>query len=651
MLFWVAALAASLAWNWYQVNQTVFNLARVEAQSHFEKDLVYRRWAAMKGGIYVPPTESTPPNPYLAFLPERDITTSDGKRLTLVNPAYMTRQVHDLAATQYGVQGHITSLKPLRPANLPDDWEKQALLAFEKGTQEVVALETMAGKPYLRYMHAMKTEAVCLKCHASQGYQVGDVRGGISVTVPFTPYLAIASAHHRSLLLGHLGIGLLGLAVLGLGGRRLQRSEGLLRQSVTESRLLAERDDLLLSSLGEGVYGVDNAGRCIFINPAALAMLAMREADVIGRDQHQLFHSRKWDGSAYPHAECPIHLTLVDGQQRRQEDAFLRGGQLFPVYLIVTPMRRDDAIVGAVVVFQDISERKKAELEYKTILQTATDGYLLIDLAGRLLDTNDAYCDMLGYSRSELLRLRLADIEADESPAESLHHIQEIRGRGHALFETRHRRKNGGVIDVEVSTTYLDTQGGAMIAFVRDITERKQTELQIRQLAYYDTLTNLPNRRLMLDRFGHALTQARRFKRSLAVMFLDLDHFKQINDTLGHDAGDELLKQVAKRLLACVRAGDTVARPGGDEFVILLAEIARPQDAELVADKVIASFKEALPVQGRMIQTTTSIGIAVYPVDGPDDMQELMKKADLAMYEAKEAGRNKYRFFREDDAV
>ncbi|MDD4879997.1 MAG: diguanylate cyclase [Gallionellaceae bacterium] len=651
MFFWLAVLAASLLWNWHQVDVSVRELARTVAKSHFEKDLLFRRWVAMHGGVYVPPTAATPPNPHLAFLKARDVITTTGQMLTLVNPAYMTRQVYELAASENGVQGHITSLKPLRPENRPDAWERQVLLAFESGAKEMATLETVAGQPYLRYMHGMITEAPCLKCHEAQGYKVGDVRGGISVTVPFAPYVRIAEAQHRSLLLGHLGIGFLGLAGLWLGGSRLRRSEERMQQSIDDAELLAAKEDLLLASLGEGVYGVDRGGKCIFINPAALAMLGLAKEAVIGRDQHVLFHSRRLDGAPYPHEQCPVYQTLQDGRLRKTEDAFLRDDQLFPVYLSVTPMLNNDAIVGAVVVFQDLSERKQAELEYKTILQTATDGYLIVDAEGRFLDSNDAYCAMLGYDRSELLRMRVVDVDAIESPEEQRHHTEEIRSQGHVLFESRRRRKDGRIIDVEISATYLDIKGGLLIAFIRDISERKQTEQQIRQLAYYDTLTNLPNRRLLLDRFDHALVQARRFQRSLAVMFLDLDRFKQVNDTLGHEAGDELLKQVAKRLLACVRAGDTVARPGGDEFVILLAEIAQPQDAALVAEKVLASFAEPVPVQGKMIRITTSIGIAVYPIKGPDDIQELMKKADLAMYEAKEAGRNGYRFFDEAPAA
>lgn len=178
-----------------------------------------------------------------------------------------------------------------------------------------------------------------------------------------------------------------------------------------------------------------------------------------------------------------------------------------------------------------------------------------------------------------------------------------------------------------------------------DITERKRMEEQISKLAFLDPLTSLPNRRMLFDRLAHALSQAKRYERSLAIMFLDLDNFKKINDTLGHDAGDELLKEVADRLSACVRVGDTISRTGGDEFIIVLAEITCPDDAALVADKIIKTMNVPMQIADNTLNVSISIGIAVYPISGADDAQELMKKADQALYAAKAAGRNGYRFF------
>ena len=178
----------------------------------------------------------------------------------------------------------------------------------------------------------------------------------------------------------------------------------------------------------------------------------------------------------------------------------------------------------------------------------------------------------------------------------------------------------------------------------QEVFERMQAEQRVWHLAHHDSLTGLPNRALLLDRLQQALNQARRTTHRVAVMFLDLDRFKTINDTLGHDVGDELLKEVAQRLRGAVRAVDTVARLGGDEFVVVLNEIANAEDAVRVAGKIIASFAAPICVGAHELQVTTSIGIGLYPEDG-DEVYNLMKRADSAMYQAKHAGRNQYCFY------
>ncbi|MBV5337174.1 MAG: DUF3365 domain-containing protein, partial [Deltaproteobacteria bacterium] len=231
MSTWIILVGASFAWNWFQIESSVFEMARIEALSHFEKDLLYRRWSSNHGGVYVPPTERSPANPYLTQLPDRDVVTVEGKVLTLINPAYMTRQVYELAEQQSGVRGHITSLKPLRPENGPDQWEQRALSAFETGTTEIAALDQMDGISYLRFMRPLAVEKPCLLCHKQQGYQVGDIRGGISIAVPFAPYTKIAEGQIQHYLIGHALFGIIGLIGIWVFFRRIEQTEDLLRAS------------------------------------------------------------------------------------------------------------------------------------------------------------------------------------------------------------------------------------------------------------------------------------------------------------------------------------------------------------------------------------------------------------------------------------
>ena len=221
---WTVVVAGLLAWDVYTVRQVTWDLAINEARTHFEEDQAFRLWVSTHGGVYVPTDERTPPNPYLARVPERDIETPSGRSLTLMNPEYADRQMHEDFADLYGVAGHLTSLNPLRPENAPDSWERAALEAFEEKETEVHEFAEMDGEPYLRFMQPMIAQESCLKCHGHQGYQVGDVRGGISVSVPMVSYLA----KERQTLTSHiLTLSLLwglGLAGLGLASRGLRQS-------------------------------------------------------------------------------------------------------------------------------------------------------------------------------------------------------------------------------------------------------------------------------------------------------------------------------------------------------------------------------------------------------------------------------------------
>ena len=242
LALWTLFVGSVLAWSLYREKIETEEIAHIQARSNLNKDLIYRRWAANHGSLYVPVTEQTSPNPYLANVKERDITTPSGKTLTLMNPAYMTRQVYEIGAEQYGLHGHITSLDPIRPANAADEWETKALHAFEKNKREVSSVEKLDDKMYLRLMLPLVTEQSCLNCHAEQGYKVGDIRGGISISVPMSPLRAVARKHEATLALGHSLLWLLGFAGISLGGKHLKR--GIRQRDKAEDALQKAHDEL-----------------------------------------------------------------------------------------------------------------------------------------------------------------------------------------------------------------------------------------------------------------------------------------------------------------------------------------------------------------------------------------------------------------------
>ncbi|MDY0269558.1 ATP-binding protein [Trichloromonas sp.] len=239
---WTLLILLLAGWDYYQVRQSALDNARTAARHSYAKDLTFRKWATGHGGVYAPVTPANPPNANLAHIPERDIQTPSGRPLTLINPATILRQVHQLADETFGTRAHITSLRPIRPANAPDPWEVAALQAFERGENERSELQSIDGEPYLRLMRPFVVDTGCLKCHAAQGYQMGNIRGGISIAIPWAPY----RAHLRSYLLHHsLGYGgLWSLGMLGLGASRRRLQNHLRERDRAEALLREERQRL-----------------------------------------------------------------------------------------------------------------------------------------------------------------------------------------------------------------------------------------------------------------------------------------------------------------------------------------------------------------------------------------------------------------------
>ena len=302
------------------------------------------------------------------------------------------------------------------------------------------------------------------------------------------------------------------------------------------------------------------------------------------------------------------------------------------------------ALVGAVVIPWDRRLRLGARRAVQA-LDSSNDGYWVLDAEGRFVEVNEAYGRMVGRPRAEVMRMKIADFEETATQDGIRAQIQRILKAGHERFETRHRHRDGHWIYLEITVTAVNH--GLLVAFLRDVSRRKAAEERINRLAFYDPLTALPNRRLLRDRLDRALLSSSRSAQHGALLFIDLDNFKLLNDTRGHSVGDELLVQVAMRLSRCVRSADTVARQGGDEFVVVLPEMNGETDAARVARKLLDNLFQPLLLCGQEVFPTGSIGIAMYPRDGTDSAT-LLKCADSAMYGSKGEGGNGFSFYMAD---
>jgi PAS domain S-box-containing protein len=236
--FWTVVVLLSFAWSAIHLQNTGMDMAKVEAATAYESDVFYKKWNAMHGGVYVPVSENTPPNPFLTTN-RRDVVTTNGEQLTLINPAYMARQVNELQEESPGLRGHLTSLKPMRPQNAPDAWEREGLLSFEQGAHEAYAIREVDGEKYFRLIRPMYVEEACLRCHSDQGYKVGDVRGGIGVSIPIRKTLDIVRREQVEIAGMHGLLWFLGITVLWLGSRRLYAS---VRDCVLAERRLIDKE-------------------------------------------------------------------------------------------------------------------------------------------------------------------------------------------------------------------------------------------------------------------------------------------------------------------------------------------------------------------------------------------------------------------------
>lgn len=664
LAIWAAVAAASLSWNYRTISEHADGLATSRGRFVFEMVETVRLWNARHGGVYVFPDSRTEPNPYLAKMDvERDLELPDGRRLTLVNPAYMTRQIGSVLAEAGSTLLRITSLKPINPDNAASPWEAQALTAFEGGLREHLEQATEGGRGVFRYIAPLVTEKACLKCHESQGYQVGDIRGGVSVTFPSSDILHPASEQIRLTVATHVVVWL-ALSALTLFAlfhfRRQMVSLELakaeqdmlvelrtreLNKEVQERQRAESQLRLLLESSGEGIFGVDRDGRFTFCNPIGLQLLGYRSLESIrGESAFAILQCE--------HGRCALRQVLDgNGAVHSEDERFRRAdGVTIPVSYRVHPLLRDGGIAGAVVTFSDITERKRNEAELRKLsnaVDMSPESVVITDAEGRIEYVNPRFEAVTGYRADEVIGKTPALLQSGRTPVETYQELwRAIRGGSQWSGELLNRKRNGELFwEDETIYPILDESGEVthFVAIKEDVTERKRMEERIWRQANYDALTDLPNRRLFFDRLEQVLLRARRDGTEFALMYLDLDRFKPINDTLGHEAGDQLLRQSAQRIRDCLRESDTAARIGGDEFTVLLPG-ADDAGAEEVARKLRQRMAEPFRVAGEEVSVGISVGVVRYPRDG-ESSDLLLKHADAAMYAAKRNGDIGYLFF------
>jgi diguanylate cyclase (GGDEF)-like protein/PAS domain S-box-containing protein len=426
------------------------------------------------------------------------------------------------------------------------------------------------------------------------------------------------------------------------GGRR---SRLVIAQDITtriraeeELRQSEERYRELFENANDIVYTHDLEGRVTSMNLAGERISGYRRDEIVGRHIHDVLapeHRDRAGEAMQKKLRGDASSTFYEVEMRA------RDGRRIPLELSTRLIYADGRPVGVQGIGRDVTDRKESEARYRLLFERNLAGVYRSTIDGRILDCNDACARLFGYeSRDEFLGANANALYFNDAERERI--VQILREqRQISNMELRLRRRDGATVWVLENVTLRE--GDIMEGTIIDVTERKRAQEQVEYQAYHDSLTGLPNRLLFRDRITVALAHAKRSARLTAVMFLDLDQFKLVNDTLGHTVGDRLLQAIGARLGTCVRAEDTVARMGGDEFTILLGDLSERRGAALVAQKVLEAVRHPISIDEHELYVTTSIGIAVYPDEGID-AESLLKNADRAMYRAKELGRDNYQY-------
>ena len=424
-----------------------------------------------------------------------------------------------------------------------------------------------------------------------------------------------------------------------------------------EKELALKKSDLefrrLVETAEEGIWTIDAAGNTTFVNERMADILGYSPGEMLGKP-FTAFMSAERRGPA-----LQLLQRRNEGIQEVHEFCLQdKGGREVWTLASTNPIRSEDGeVIGALAMITDVTARKRVERElqlseerYRHLVESASDG-IIVHIGGFIAFANDAALRMVGAtSDREIIGRNALDFVAPDFRQMVIERMKIVNtpgGRAPAV-EEKFVRLDGSTLDVEVSATGTRfNDANATMVVIRDISERKNAEEQIRYLGQHDLLTGLPNRALFADRLTQSISFAAAHKKSFALLFLDLDHFKKINDSHGHQVGDRFLRQVSGRLLECVGPLDTASRQGGDEFSIIIAELEHADEAAFMARKICEALSSPFQVDTLRLNASVSVGIAMYPKDGTH-AEELLRNADIAMYHAKGSGRNQFQFFSEE---
>jgi len=483
-----------------------------------------------------------------------------------------------------------------------------------------------------------------------------DTLARLRSAAPLVPVVVLTGTNDEELALAALRQGAQDYLVKGVGDGDLVRRAA--RYAIERSRVDQElrqseaRFRAVFANAGLGVVMIDGETRIVDANRAFGAMIGFTVAELKGMRGRDIIHPEDIDTN-----EALFSEMAAGGSDSYQTQTryFAKNGRILWAKLTVTAVRDEEtrALRFAVSVIEDITERKRLEDHMRlavTVFENTGEALFIADSSCNIIHVNKAFTSITGYSADEVLGRNPRVLASGRHDHEFYQRMwDELTQVGRWQGEIWDRRKSGEMFVGWQNIAAVRGADGVIanyVAMISDITSRKEVEERLSYAANHDPLTRLPNRSLFQERLSRALARAQRTQALVALLFIDLDRFKQVNDSLGHLIGDLLLQQVAERISGTIRQGDTVARLAGDEFTVILEDIQDPRDAAVVAHKVLRLLAEPFDLGGHVTTISSSIGVALYPADASDP-QSLIKLADAAMYRAKNGGRNACQFHSE----